>query len=223
MHGILAALPGQIDPRQRAHRRDDGKQQHGIGLGEPRFGAEQYRTAQDQAGEYRAAPGHECQRGPVGQQHRADRADQRGHAIQPDPNLRARQAQRRGGFDRGRLQPVDADRLLVAHVILEADVDEIAGFDHLLGRLREPRFVAIDRRDVEKSGQKQQQTAQNQECDGADMAAGDKIDHADQPATRIHPVLRLARLSKSGAGIGLDHRFRIRRNRYSHNRLADFY
>ena len=113
------------------------------------------------AGEDRAAPGHEGQRRPVGQQHRADRADQRGNAIEPDAHLRARQAERRGGFDRGRLQPVDADRLLVADVVLEADVDEIAGLDHLLGRLREPRLVAIDRRDVEKAGQEQQQAAQN--------------------------------------------------------------
>ncbi len=123
----------------------------------------------------------------------------------------------------GGLQPVDADRLLVAHVILEADIDEIDSLDHLLGRLREPRLVAVDRRDVEKSRQKQHQTTQKEECDGADMAARDKVDRADKPAARIYPVLRLARLSKSGAGIGLDHRFRIRRNRYPDNRLATFY
>ena len=51
MRGILAALPGQIDPRHRAHRRDHGEQQHRVGLGEPRFGAEQHRTAHDQAGQ----------------------------------------------------------------------------------------------------------------------------------------------------------------------------
>ena len=85
-------------------------------------------------------------------------------------NSAPRQAERCRGFDRRSLQPVDADRLLVADVILKADVDEIAGLDHLLGRLREPRLVAVDRRDVEKSGQKQQQTAQQQECGGADVA-----------------------------------------------------
>ncbi len=223
MLGILAALPGQIDPRHRTHRRDDRQQQHGVGLGEPRFDAEQHRTAHDESGQYRAAPRHEGQRRPVGQQHRADGADQRRNAVQPDANLRPRQAERRGGFDRGCLQPINADRLLVAHVILETDVDEIAGLDHLLGRLREPRLVAVDRRDVEKSGQKQQQAAQHEEGDGADMAARDKIDHADQPATGIYPLLRLARLSKSGAGIGLDHWFRIRRNHYRDNRLASSY
>ena len=70
---------------------------------------------------------------------------------------------------------------------------------------------------------RRKQAAQRQECDGAGVAAGDKIKHADQPTTRINPVFRLARLSKSGAGIGLDHRFRIRRNRYRDNRLAKVY
>src|SRR5260370_33478159 len=37
------------------------------------------------------------------------------------------------------------------------------------------------------------------------MAARDKIKHAGKPATRIYPGLRLARLSKSGAGIDLGH------------------
>src|ERR1700737_5219300 len=124
---------------------------------------------------------------------------------------------------RGSLQAVDADRLLVARVVLEADVDEIAGLDHLLGRLREPRLVAIDRREVEKSGQEQQQTAQSQERDRAGMASRDKIKHAGKPATRIYPGFGLARLSKSGAGIGLGHGLRIRRNRHSDNRLAQFY
>jgi hypothetical protein len=55
------------------------------------------------------------------------------------------------------------------------------------------------------------------------MAGRDKINRSRKPTARIHPVLRLARLSKSGAGIGLDHRSRIRRNRYSHNRLATAY
>ena len=108
------------------------------------------------------------------------------------------------------MQPVNADRFFVADVILETNVDEIAGLDHLLGRLRKPRLVAIDRRDVEESGQKQQQAAHEQESHGAGVARRDEVDQADQPVRRICAALRLARLSKSGAGIGLDHRFRIR-------------
>ena len=76
---------------------------------------------------------------------------------------------------------------------------------------------------LKNPGRNSSEAAQDEERDGADMAARDKIDHADKPATRIYPVLRLARLSKSGAGIGLDHWFRIRRNRYRDNRLASLY
>ena len=75
----------------------------------------------------------------------------------------------RGFHDRG-LQPVDADRLLVAHVILETDIDKIPGLDHLLGRLREAGFVAVDRRDVEEAGQKEQHSAEQQKRDRAGMA-----------------------------------------------------
>jgi hypothetical protein len=93
----------------------------------------------------------------------------------------------------------------------------------LLGRLREPRLVAIDRRDVEKPRQKQQQAAQKQEGGRTQVTSRDEVDHPDQPVTRIYQVLRLARLSKSAAGIGLDHWVRIRRNRYAHNRLGCLY
>src|SRR5215210_6250311 len=118
----------------------------------------------------------------------------------------ARQTKCGSGFDGRGLQPVDTNRFFVAHLVLKADIDEIAGFDHLFGRLREPRLVTVYRRYVEKSRQEQHETARNEECDGADVTARDKLDRADQPAARIHPVLRLARLSKAGAGIGLDHR-----------------
>ena len=63
-------------------------------------------------------------------------------AIDPDRRFGALAAQRHGR----RLQPVDADRLLVARDVLEADVDIVAGLDHLLGRLDEARLVAVDRR-----------------------------------------------------------------------------
>src|SRR4030088_699497 len=144
------------------------------------------------------------------------------NAEEPNATLPPLQTKRRGGFDCGRLQPVYADRFLVAHLVLEPDIDEIAGLDHLLGGLREPRLVAINRRDVEKSRQENQQRTERQERDRPDMAARDKIKNADQPATAIYQVLRLARLSKSGAGIGLDHQLRLRRNRYADNRLANF-
>ena len=51
MRRILAALPGKINPRQRAHRRGHGKQQHRVGFGEPRLGAEQHATRHHQRGQ----------------------------------------------------------------------------------------------------------------------------------------------------------------------------
>ena len=57
------------------------------------------------------------------------------------------------GFHRGGLQPVDADRLLVADLVLETDVDILLRFQHLLGGLREAGLVTVDRRYLEKAGQ----------------------------------------------------------------------
>jgi hypothetical protein len=71
--------------------------------------------------------------------------------------------------------------------------------DHLLGRLREPRLVAVDRRNVEKSRQKQQQPAQREERDRADMTDRHKIDHACEPAAGFTRFLAGV-VSKSGAG-----------------------
>jgi hypothetical protein len=51
-----------------------------------------------------------------------------------------------GQFDGRRLQPINANRLLVARLILEPDVDIVPGFEHLLGRLRETRLIAVQRR-----------------------------------------------------------------------------
>ena len=164
----------------------------------------------NQSGEHGAAPRHERQRGPIGQKHRTDGPDQGWHPIEPDPDLGALQPEAGRGVNHGRLHPVNADRLLVAHVVLEADVDEIAGFDHLLGGLGKPRLVAIDRRDVEKSRQEEQQAADGQEGDSPAAARGDEVERPHQPVAGIDPGLRLARRPKSGPGIGLGHRFRIR-------------
>ena len=103
-------------------------------------------------------------------QHGADRADQRWNPIEPDLGARVGDAERLAGKHHGGLQPVDADRLLVADLVLEADVDEVAALDHLLGRLGEPRLVAIDRRDLEKPGQEGDERDQEQERDGTPAA-----------------------------------------------------
>jgi hypothetical protein len=141
---------------------------------------------------------------------KASGADQRRNSIEPDAGLRARQAELGCCFHYRSLHPVNPDRLLVADVVLEADVDEVAALDHLLGRLRKARLVAIDRRNGEEARQVKQGRADQQESDGARVAFGHEINHAGEPAARVYPVLGLARLSKSGAGVGLGHWFRIR-------------
>ena len=210
MRRILAALPGQIHPRQCAHRRGDGEQQQCVGLGQPSLGAKQHGGAHHQRGERCAAPRHEGQCRPVSQEHRADGTDQRRNAVEPDAHLRPRQAKRGSGLDGRRLQPVDADRLLVADIVLEADIDEIAGLDHLLGRLGEPRLIAIDGRNGEKSGQEKQQAAQRQERNRAPVTGGREVECGEQPAAGIRRFDRLLACSKTPDLGGFNHADRIR-------------
>jgi hypothetical protein len=73
-------------------------------------------------------------------------------------------------FHRRSLQPIDADRFLVTHLVLEADVHIVAGFHHLLGGLGKARLVAIDRRNREETGHEKHDRTQRQEDDGAEMA-----------------------------------------------------
>ena len=93
----------------------------------------------------------ESKRRPIGQQNSDRSRRKRRQAIEPDRRARLRHAERFAGFHRCRLQPIDADRLLVADLVLKPDVDIFARFQHLLGRLREARFVAVDRRYLEKA------------------------------------------------------------------------
>ena len=91
-------------------------------------------------GEQRGPARNKRQRRPIGQQHPADGAQQRRYAIEPDRRARVADAERLGDVDHRGLQPVDADRFLVADLVLIADVDIVAGFHHLLGGLGEPRL-----------------------------------------------------------------------------------
>ena len=72
-----------------------------------------------------------------------------------------------GGSHHAGLQPIDPDRLLVADLVLVADVDVVAALDHLLGGLREAGLVAVDRRNVEEAGQERDQRERDQERDRA--------------------------------------------------------
>ena len=178
------ALIRKIGPRHRAHGGDHGQEQHGIGLGDEPLDAEQHAACHHQTGEHGGAARDEGKRRPIRQKNRTDGADQRWHAIEPDRRERPLEAERARELHHAALQPVDADRLLVAHLVLEADVDVIAALHHLLGGLREARLVAIDRRDAEEAGQEAQQRNQQQERDGAHMRADGEVDDRLQAARR---------------------------------------
>ena len=87
----------------------------------------------------------------------------------------AANAKRLSGPYGRRLQPVDADRFFVTHLVLETDVDVIARLDHLLGGLSEPGFIAIDRGNLKKAGQEQNERSENEHRHGAAMSARSKI------------------------------------------------
>ena len=123
-------------------RHQDGRQQHGVRLGQPRLDAEQHRGRHQQAGEQRHARTPEGHRQPPGQAGGENRTDHRRQAIDTDRRVRSRASRP----DSDRLQPVDADRLLVAGFFLQSDIEVVAGLDHLVRRLREARLVAVDRR-----------------------------------------------------------------------------
>jgi len=76
-------------------------------------------------------------------------AQQRWNAIGPDRPVFGMGE----GLDAGRLQPVDAYRLLVARLILKTDRDEVAGLEHLGRGFGEARLVAVERGHGENPGQ----------------------------------------------------------------------
>ncbi len=106
--------------------------------------------------------------GPVGQQHRQDGAEERGDAVEPDLLARVRHVKQVGGPDRGRLQPVDPHRLLVARLVPEPDGDEVRGLEHLLRGLGEAGLVAVHRRQGEEARQQHDERDDDQERDGSD-------------------------------------------------------
>ena len=220
---VIAALPRQIGARHRSHNSSRCQQQHRVCLRKTRLDTEQDRTAHQQAGKQCPAPRDESERCPVCEKHRADGADQRRHAIEPDAHLCARKAESRCALHDGRLRPVDTDRLFVPDFVLETDIDEVVVFHHLLGGLREAGFVTIDRRNVEEAGQEKQQPGDNQQQSRPGVAADREIDHAHESASGIFLFHGFARRAKSGSWVALSHRFRIRGNQPPDNSLDRVY
>jgi len=93
--------------------------------------------------------------------------------------------------DRRGLQPVDANRLLVANFVLEADVDILARFQHLFGGLREARLVAVDRRNLEEPRQECDRRESDQQGYRALMRRAGIIQYSGRPARGTKSLTRL--------------------------------
>ena len=136
---------GEISPRQKAEARHAERAEDGIGLRQPRLDTKQHRTSHHQRRQHRPFPAEESERGPIGQQDHRDGAKKRGQPVERDRAPGILDAERLPDPHARGLKPVDADRLLVARLLLKANVHEIAGFQHLLGSLRETRLIAVHR------------------------------------------------------------------------------
>ena len=64
---------------------------------------------------------------------------------------------------------MDSDRLLVARFVLKADLNEIAGFQHLPGGLGKAGLVAVDGRDRGEPGGIQGETEEYQQRNTASV------------------------------------------------------
>ena len=124
-------------------------------------------AGQHQRGDQAGASGRRGGRRPSRSPARRARCRGPRRAVDPDRRRCALAAE----FDGGGLQPVDADRLLVARLVLEADVDVVAALDHLLGGLDEAGFVAIDRRKLDDAGQRDEERNEQEERGSAAVAA----------------------------------------------------
>ena len=85
------------------------------------------------------------------------------------------------GLHRRRLQPIDADRLLVAHLVLESDIDVLPALDHLLGGLGKARLVAVDRRDLEEARQEGNQAKGDKQRRRAGVRARRDVEQGAEP------------------------------------------
>ncbi len=184
------ALP-DIGARQHAERHRAGEEERGIRLGEPRLDPEHEAGGHHQPGEQRGARPAEGERHPPDGAGAADRGEERGQPIDPD---RRRSAVPRE-MDGRRLQPVDADRLLVARLGLEADVEIVARLDHLLGRLREARLVAVGRRERHEAGQEGEEGDRRDEGEARRPRGGDR---AEKPLDRLGEAADHARFGRGG-------------------------
>lgn len=190
------AVPSEAGPRRRSNRarpsqarasapnaaRAGGEQR--VGLGKARFCREHDAGGKQGGGQQRPASVEQGEACPVGQQDRRQRAEKRGDPVEPDLRARLRHTERLAGRDGGGLGPVDPDRLLVAGLGLEADIDEVARLQHLLGRLGKARLVPVHRLERGKARQETGETDQQEQEAGAEMARGPEGQHPIAKAQR---------------------------------------
>ena len=139
-----------------------GQHVHCIGLGQMRFEAEEWCGGKQKCADQRCGWPKQRQADQIGDDYRQHCGGEGGEAIVAD----FRNGIRPGGDDDTGLQPVDADRFLVARFLTQTRRDVIATFHHLPGRLCEAGLVAVYRRDCEQARQKGQQADQNEERHG---------------------------------------------------------
>jgi hypothetical protein len=196
-HGRARPAP-QIGGGERRLGDQDRGEEGGVCLGEPRL-----HPHHERAGDH--DPRRQPHRRPEQQgtdpagRHRADeRAEKRGQPIGPDGRRRIARHRRDGG-DRRRLEPVDPDRLLVARLLLEADVDEVARLQHLLRRLGEASLVAVGDREQGEAGQERREADERDQGRAAQRQA---TGHASRPFLTGSPADRPpphARASRAGS------------------------
>ena len=109
--------------------------------------------------------------GRISQQDCQDSPKKGRDTIEPDRPPGFGDAHLLGDAHDSRLHPVDADWLLVPSFRLEPDVHEVAALEHLLGRLRKTRLVAIHRWQAHEARREHDNAEDRQERHGAGMAS----------------------------------------------------
>ncbi|GJE42333.1 hypothetical protein AEGHOMDF_1505 [Methylobacterium soli] len=173
--------PPEPGAGERPHGGDRAGGEHRVGLGEARLGREHQAGPEQGGGQQRPPARQEGERRPIGQQHGRDRARQRGQPVEGDPAAGLRHAERLAQGDAGALEPVDPHRLLVPGLPLEADIDEIARLQHLLGGLGEARLVPVHGLEGRDPGQEADEAEDEKERAGAGMARGGRREEAVDP------------------------------------------
>ena len=144
----LGLVTPHIEAGERADTERGQEDEHAIRLGDVRLAGEQQRRTEQGSTDKTCAPPDQRHAAPEAGERGQGRAEPAGHAI--GPYLLRFCAGEQGG--RAGLQPVDARRLLVAQLVLVAQADIIARFQHLLGGLRKAALVAVERGQVEHAG-----------------------------------------------------------------------